>query len=172
MKRAHLRPQAEADLLEAARHYAKEGSVELAERMFDAAVASLGAIERMPGIGSPRLGLQCEIPGLRSWRVTDFPMQWLYFEAEDHLDIVRLLGDRQDIIDILTAGDCPTRLRETPQRPSTMGSGRSVSQRAPPARSCCVRVGRPSRGETLVLNGGSTRNATSRPRTAGTRANS
>lgn len=105
MKRAHLRPQAEADLLEAARHYAKEGSVELAERMFDAAVASLGTIERMPGIGSPRLGLQCEIPGLRSWRVTDFPMQWLYFEAEDHLDIVRLLGDRQDIIDILTVGD-------------------------------------------------------------------
>lgn len=105
MKRAHLRPQAEADLVEATRHYAKEGSVELAERMFDAAVAALGTIERMPGIGSPRLGLLCEIPGLRSWRVADFPMQWLYFEAKDHLDVVRLLGDRQDIVAILTAGD-------------------------------------------------------------------
>ena len=105
MKRAHLRPQAEADLLEATRHYATEGSVELAERMFDAAIAALAPIERMPGMGSPRLGQLCEIPGLRSWRVTGFPMQWLYFEAEDHLDVVRLLGDRQDIIAILTAGE-------------------------------------------------------------------
>jgi toxin ParE1/3/4 len=32
-------------------------------------------------------------------------MQWLYFEAGDHLDVVRLLGDRQDIIAILTAGE-------------------------------------------------------------------
>ena len=29
-------------------------------------------------------------------------MQWLYFELEDHLDVVRLLGDRQDIVAILT----------------------------------------------------------------------
>lgn len=104
MKRAHLRPQAEADLLEATRHYATEGSIELAKRMFDAAIAALEPIERMPGMGSPRLGQLCEIAGLRSWRVTDFPMQWLYFEADDHLDVVRLLGDRQDIIAILTAG--------------------------------------------------------------------
>lgn len=103
MKRAHLRPQAEADLLEATRHYAAEGSVELADRMFDAAIAALEPIERMPAMGSPRLGQLCEIPGLRSWRITDFPMQWLYFEAEDHLDVVRLLGDRQDIIAILSA---------------------------------------------------------------------
>ena len=83
-------------------HYAKEGGVKLAERMFDAAVAALEPIELRPGMGSPRLGSLCDIPGLRSWRVTDFSMQWLYFEAEDHLDVVRLLGDRQDIIAILT----------------------------------------------------------------------
>jgi toxin ParE1/3/4 len=105
LKRAHLRPQAEADLLEATRHYAMEGSAELAERMFDAAIAALEPIVRMPGMGSPRLGQLCEIPGLRSWRITDFPMQWLYFEADDHLDVVRLLGDRQDIIAILAAGE-------------------------------------------------------------------
>jgi toxin ParE1/3/4 len=105
LKRAHLRPQAEADLQEAARHYAEEGSIELAERMFDTAIAALEPIERMPGMGSPRLGQICDIPGLRSWRVTDFPMQWLYFEAEDHLDVVRLLGDRQDIVAILNADE-------------------------------------------------------------------
>lgn len=105
MKPAHLRPLAEADLIEATRHYAAEGSIALAERMFDAALAALKPVERMQSMGSPRLGQLCEIPGLRSWRVADFPMQWLYFEAEDHLDVVRLLGDRQDIVAILTAGD-------------------------------------------------------------------
>ena len=102
MKPAHLRPQTEADLIEASRHYAKEGSLDLAERMFDAAIEALKPIERMPAMGSPRLGQLCEIPGLRSWRVTGFPMQWLYFEADDHFDVIRLLGDRQDIIVILT----------------------------------------------------------------------
>ncbi len=104
MKPARLRPLAEADLVEAARHYAREGGAELAERMFDAALQALEPIERMPAIGSPRLGLLCEIPGLRSWRVSGFPMQWLYFEAQDHLDVVRLLGDRQDMVAILGAG--------------------------------------------------------------------
>jgi len=104
-KEARLRPQAEADLLEATQYYAQEGGRELAERMFDAAVAALLPIERMPAIGSPRLGQVCDIPGLRCWRVADFPMQWLYFEAADHLDVVRLLGDRQDIMAILTQGD-------------------------------------------------------------------
>ncbi len=102
MKRAHLRPQAESDLLEAVRHCANEGGVDVAERLFDAAVAALEPIERTPGIGSARLGPPCEIPGLRSGLVTGFPMQWPCFEAEDQLDVVRLLGDRQDIMAILT----------------------------------------------------------------------
>lgn len=105
MKPAHLRPQAEADLVEATRHYAQEGSIELAERMFDAALAALEPIERMPAMGSPRLGELCEIPGLRSWRIKGFPMQWLCFEADDHLDVVRLVGDRQDIIAILSVDE-------------------------------------------------------------------
>ena len=91
--------------MEAARHYAREGGVALGERMFEAALAALKPIQRMPAMGSPRLGLLCEIPGLRAWRVKGFPMQWLYFEAEDHLDVIRLLGDRQDIAAILTGED-------------------------------------------------------------------
>lgn len=90
--------------MQAARQYAKEDSVALAERMFDAALAALNSIERMPAMGSPRLGQLCEIPGLRSWSIADFPMQWLYFEADDHLDVVRLLGDREDIVAILSVG--------------------------------------------------------------------
>lgn len=102
MKLARLRPLAEEDLIAAVRHYAQEGGVKLGERMFDAALAALKPIQNMPAMGSPRLGLLCEIPGLRAWRVTDFPVQWLYFEAEDHLDVVRLLSDRQDIAALLS----------------------------------------------------------------------
>lgn len=91
--------------MNAARHYAKQGGVALGQRLFGAALSALKPIRRMPTIGSPRLGLLCEIPGLRSWRLDGFPMQWLYFEADDHLDVVRLLGDRQDILAILTAKD-------------------------------------------------------------------
>ena len=105
MKLARLRPLAEEDLVGAARHYAQEGGLPVGERMFEAALGALEPIQRMSAMGSPRLGLLCEIPGLRSWRVEGFPMQWLYFEAEDHLDVVRLLGDRQDIAAILTGED-------------------------------------------------------------------
>lgn len=101
MKPARLRPRAEQDLVEGARHYATEGGAALGEQMFDAALIALEPIQRMPGLGSPRLGQLCEIAGLRCWRVAGFPMQWLYFEAIDYLDVVRLLGDRQDIIAIL-----------------------------------------------------------------------
>jgi toxin ParE1/3/4 len=66
LKPAHLRPKAEVGLLEATRHYATEGSVTLAARMFDAAIAALEPIHHMPAKGSPRLGQLCEIPGLRS----------------------------------------------------------------------------------------------------------
>jgi toxin ParE1/3/4 len=59
----------------------------------------------MPAMASPRLGQLCELPGLRSWRVTGFAMQWLYFEFDGHLDVVRLLGDRQDIVAILSVDD-------------------------------------------------------------------
>lgn len=91
--------------MEVAGHYAREGGRALGERVFDAALDALAPIQRMPGLGSPRLGLLCEIPGLRSWRVAGFPLQWLYLESDDHVDVIRLLGDRQDIIAILGGED-------------------------------------------------------------------
>ena len=101
MKPARLRPQAEQDLTDAARYYSQAGSVALGAKMFDAAIAALKSLERMLGIGSPRIGQLCEVPGLRALRISGFPLQWFYFEVGDHLDIVRLLGDRQDIVAIL-----------------------------------------------------------------------
>jgi len=100
VKRARLRPRAEQDLVDAACDYASEGGAAPGGRAFDAALAALEPIERIPALGSIRLGQVCDIPGLRSWGVTGFPLRWFYFEREDHLDIVRLLGERQDIVAI------------------------------------------------------------------------
>lgn len=105
MKPARLRPAAENDLVDAARHYAQVGGRALGKRMFDAALLALEPVRRNPSMGSPRLGRMCEIPGLRSWRVDGFPLTWLYFEAKVHLDVVRLLGERQDIVAILKDPD-------------------------------------------------------------------
>jgi toxin ParE1/3/4 len=35
--------------------------------------------------------------------VAHFPIRWLYFERPDFVDVVRLLGERQDIAAILAA---------------------------------------------------------------------
>jgi toxin ParE1/3/4 len=105
LKPDRLRPLAEEDLVSAAGYYMQEGGAALGERMFEAALAALKPVQRMPAMGSPRLGELCEIAGLRAWRVTGFPMQWLYFEQDGCIDVVRLLGDRQDIAAILGSGD-------------------------------------------------------------------
>lgn len=98
---ALLRPRAEADLVERTRYYRREGGTAIGERFFDAAVAALAAITRMPGAGSPRVGELCDIPELRVRRVVGFPCFWCYFVADDHVDIVRLLADSQDLPAIL-----------------------------------------------------------------------
>ena len=74
----------------------------LGARVFEAAAAALGPIQARPGQGSPRLGALAGIPGLRSWRVEGFPLRWFYFEAGEFVDVVRLLGERQDIAAILS----------------------------------------------------------------------
>jgi len=38
------------------------------------------------------------IPGLRSWRVSSFPLNGFYFERDNYPDVMRLLGARQAIL--------------------------------------------------------------------------
>lgn len=106
MTQAWLRPRAEADLIDRTAHYRSAGD-DLAERFFDAALASLRSVERMPGIGSPMVGEVCDIPGLRSCPVKGFPVRWYYFVADDNLDVVRLLADAQDLPAILRSKGAP-----------------------------------------------------------------
>jgi toxin ParE1/3/4 len=104
LKPAILRPQALRDQQSQTRYYRKEAGSRVAVRLVNTSNAALDQVEQDPGIGSPVLGAILGIPGLRTWRVSKFPLVWLYFELDDHLDVVRLLGERQDIATIL-AGD-------------------------------------------------------------------
>ena len=101
MTTTRLRPLAEADLIERTRYYRREGGDHLGRRFFDAAVAALDAIGRMPGAGSPQLGELCDIPGLRFRRIPGYPCGWFHFIATDHVDVVRLLAGAQDLPAIL-----------------------------------------------------------------------
>lgn len=107
MKTAVLRPRAKQDLSDGAVYYAVEAGERLGLAFLDAAVAALPSIERMPGIGSPSQTGPINISGLRAWGVKDFPARWFYFERDSFLDVVRLLGDRQDTAAIL-AGEPPS----------------------------------------------------------------
>lgn len=97
MTAAELRRSAETDLVERTRYYRRAGGEELGTRFFDAALGSLRAIEQMPGAGSPLVAELYGIPGLRVRRISGFPCGWFYFVAPDHVDIVRLLADAQDL---------------------------------------------------------------------------
>jgi toxin ParE1/3/4 len=101
LKPAKLRPQALRDQQGEVRYYRKEGGSRVAVKVVKATNAALDQIELDPGIGSPTLGKRLGIPGLRTWRVGKFPLLWCYFERADHLDVLRLLGERQDIAAIL-----------------------------------------------------------------------
>lgn len=101
MSEIRLRPLAEVDLVERAEYYRSEGGDDLGRRFFEAAIESLGEIERMPGAGSPRIGELCGVDGLRSRRLAGFPCGWFYFERDVHVDVVRLLAYAQDLETIL-----------------------------------------------------------------------
>jgi toxin ParE1/3/4 len=101
LKPAVLRPLALRDQQGQVRHDRKEGGTRVAVTLATTSNAALDQIEIDPGIGSPMLGTLPGIAGLRTWRVTKFPLLWCHFERGDHLDVIRLPGERQEIAAIL-----------------------------------------------------------------------
>jgi toxin ParE1/3/4 len=101
LKPARVRPQARLDRLAEVRYYRQEAGSAIAERLVRASAQALDQIEQQPGMGSPTLGKSLDMEGLRTWRIKGFPLIWFYFERADHLDVVRLLGERQDVVALL-----------------------------------------------------------------------
>ena len=101
MKVALLRAKARSDLRHQLAYYRREASERVALQLRAAAESSLRFLEQHPGVGSPTLGKELGIDSLRTWAITGFPLVWLYLEHPAHLDVVRLLGQQQDLAALL-----------------------------------------------------------------------
>ena len=96
MKPARRHAQARTDILDTARYYREAAGVAVAQRFAQAVKAAVAQLEANPAIGSPRIGQDIGVAELRTWRLSGFPAVLWYFERADHVDIVRLIGERQD----------------------------------------------------------------------------
>ena len=84
-----------------ARYYRESAGSAVAGRLARNLQKAVMELQRNPAIGWPRLGLEIGLDRLRTWAVSGFPLLYLYIEREDHLDVVRLLGQRQDLAAIM-----------------------------------------------------------------------
>lgn len=100
MKRVIHRPRADNDIDAILLHYTRV-NVEIANDFLYEVLKASDQISRMPGIGSPRLSYQLEIPGLRSYSLDIFPYTLIYFERENHIDLARILHSHRDIFNLL-----------------------------------------------------------------------
>jgi toxin ParE1/3/4 len=96
VKPARLTPAARQDRRDEVAYYRTEAGAKVAKKLVETLRKSLQSIERQPGLGSPAIGQELGIDGLRAWALSGFPLSLWYFERPDHLLIVRLVGQRQD----------------------------------------------------------------------------
>lgn len=96
MKPALLTPAAKQDRRDEVLYYRTEAGAQVAKKLVEAMKEALHALERQPGIGSPAIGQELDVGGLRAWRLNGSPLSLWYFERADHVLVVRLVGQRQD----------------------------------------------------------------------------
>ena len=95
-----LRPQAREDRRAEVLYYRKEAGAAVADKLAKAMAKALQDLERNPSIGSPTLGKLLGIDELRTWRVQGFALTFWYFERANHIEVIRLVGQRQDQGDV------------------------------------------------------------------------
>lgn len=103
------RGQARRDIEQAVDDYASMADASTALGFVDALQNALQRIARHPAVGSPRHGLELDLPGLRSWTLKRYPYLVFYVERGDHIDVWRVLHAQRDI---------PARLQDQDQPPA------------------------------------------------------
>jgi len=91
------RALARRDIEDAIDHYAAEAGETVALGFIDALQVAFRAIAQRPAAGSPRIGLELNLPGLRSRPLRRFPYRLFYIERDGHIDVWRVLHERRDI---------------------------------------------------------------------------
>jgi toxin ParE1/3/4 len=91
------RALARRDVEAAVEFYAREAGAAVALRFIEALRRAYGAIATLPAAGSPLLGHELDLPGLRSRSLQRFPYLVFYVERADHIDVWRVLHAQRDI---------------------------------------------------------------------------
>lgn len=92
-----IRPRADAEFDEALDRYLLEAGPGIAQRFLDAVEDAHALIADAPSIGSPELGRQMAMDGLRVWKVAGFPYLILYLDGDAGVEIVRFLHGHRDV---------------------------------------------------------------------------
>lgn len=100
MKPVRLRPRARQDRRDEVRYYRDEAGPRVAAGLVKALQRALDTLGENPRIGSTALGREIGIDGMRTWPVDAYPLTFWYFEREAYVDVVRLVGQRQDALRI------------------------------------------------------------------------
>jgi toxin ParE1/3/4 len=100
VKPVRLRPRARQDRQDEIRWYRGEAGTKVATKLVHALQRALVMLQNNPAIGSPSLGRELGIDGLRTWAIDGFPLGFWYLDRPTHVDVVRLVGHRQDALRI------------------------------------------------------------------------
>lgn len=95
------RAKARQDVEDAVDWYVVQHAPDAALRLIDSLEQTFAFIADHPAAGSPRHGEVLDIPGLRSWKLEDFPYLVFYIETAACIDVWRVLHERQDVPDKL-----------------------------------------------------------------------
>jgi toxin ParE1/3/4 len=102
-----LREIARQDIEAAIDFYAAEAGESVALGFVDALEAAVRLIRRHPAAGSPRYGVELDLPGLRTRALRGFPYLVCYLDAADHVDVWRVMHAHRDIPAWLQEPDAP-----------------------------------------------------------------
>jgi toxin ParE1/3/4 len=83
--------------MEQARTYYEEIAIHMVSDLARELDAALVHLQRNPGTGSPRWGLQLGMAGLRVWRLDQFPYLIFYFDHPRKIEVVRVLHQSTNI---------------------------------------------------------------------------
>jgi toxin ParE1/3/4 len=92
-----LRERARRDVDEAIAHYLTESGEKVALDFIAALEQAFAHIKRFPASGSPRLGVELSLPGLRSWKASHYPHLTFYAEGTARIEVWRVLHESRDI---------------------------------------------------------------------------
>ncbi len=91
-----LRALAATDLDDAAEYYRQHAGEQIAIDFIDAVERGIRELGRRPQIGSLRFAYELEIPDLRASAISRFPYIVFYVDADDVVDVWRVLHTRRD----------------------------------------------------------------------------